>query len=91
MPQLVVPGSWHCVTSGKVRAELPAATLRELLEAFVRSHPEAGYRLYSSAGDLLRYHIFFVDGEKVDGATAPEDVALAPASRVEIIAPLAGG
>lgn len=91
MPQLVVPGSWHSVTSGKVCAELPAVTLSELLEAFVRAYPETGYRLYSSAGDLVRYHIFFVDGEKVDGTTPPEDVVLTPASRVEIIAPLAGG
>jgi hypothetical protein len=91
MPQLVVPGSWHNVTSGKVRSELPAATLRELLEAFVRSHPEAGYRLYSPAGDLLRYHIFFVDGDQVDRTTPPDEVALAPGSRVEIVAPLAGG
>ncbi|MFD0534541.1 hypothetical protein ACFQY7_12985 [Actinomadura luteofluorescens] len=49
MPHLIVPGSWHNVTSGKVRSELPAANLRELLDTFVRSHPEAGYRLYSPA------------------------------------------
>ena len=91
MPHLTVPGSWHNVTAGHVRSHLPAATLGELLEAFVRSHPEAGYRLYSPAGDLLRYHILFVDGEQVDRATRPEEVALAPSSRVEIIAPLAGG
>jgi molybdopterin converting factor small subunit len=91
MPQLTVPGSWHNVTSGHVRAELPAATLRELLEAFVRSHPEAGYRLYSPPGDLLRYHIFFVDGAQVERTTPPEEVALAPSSRVQIIPPLAGG
>lgn len=91
MPQLIVPGSWHNVTSGMVHSELPATTLGELLEAFVRSHPEAGYRLYSAAGDLLRYHIFFVDGEQVDRTTPPDDVALMPGSRVEIIAPLAGG
>ena len=91
MPQLIVPGSWHNVTSGKVRSEVPAGNLHELLESFVRSHPEAGYRLYSPAGDLLRYHIFFVDGEQVDRRMAPGDVALAPGSRVEIVAPLAGG
>ncbi|HTY35340.1 MoaD/ThiS family protein [Mycobacterium sp.] len=91
MPQLVVPGSWHKVTSGNVRSELPAATLGELLAAFVRSYPEAAYRLYSPAGDLLRYHLFFVDGEKVNRATPPDHVPLEPSSRVEIIAPLAGG
>jgi hypothetical protein len=89
--QLTVPGSWHNVTSGQVRSELPARTLRELLEAFVRSHPDAGYRLYSAAGDLLRYHIYFVDGEQLERTTPPEDVALTPSSRVLIIPPLAGG
>ncbi|WP_329091189.1 MoaD/ThiS family protein [Actinomadura citrea] len=91
MPHLIVPGSWHNVTSGKVRSELPAANLRELLETFVSSHPEAGYRLYSPVGDLLPYHLFLVDGEQVPRATPPGDVALAPGSRVEIIPPLAGG
>jgi molybdopterin converting factor small subunit len=91
MPLLVVPGSWHNVTSGEVRSELAATTLGELLEAFVRSHPAAGYRLYSPAGELLRYHLIFVDSEQVDRTTPPEDVALAPGSRVDIIAPLSGG
>lgn len=91
MPQLVVPGSWHNVTSGQVRSDLPAATLLELLEAFVESHPEAAYRLYSPSGDLLRYHLLFVDGEQVERTTPPDRVALGPASHVEIIAPLAGG
>lgn len=91
MPQLTVPGSWHNVTSGHVRSELPAATLRELLEAFVRTHPEAGYRLYSPTGDLLRYHLFFVDGEQVERTAPPEEVVLAPSSQVQIIPPLAGG
>lgn len=91
MPQLIVPGSWHNATSGKARLELPATNLRELLEAFVHSHPEASYRLYSPAGGLLAYHIFLVDGEQVPRMTPPIDVGLAPTSRVEIIPPLAGG
>src|SRR3954447_13592842 len=91
MPQLTVPGSWHNVTSGHVRSDLPAATLHDLLEAFVRSHPDAGYRLYSPAGELLRYHIFFVDGEQVQSTMPPEDVPLGPNSHVRIIPPLAGG
>jgi molybdopterin converting factor small subunit len=91
MPNLLVPGSWHNVTSGKVRSELPGATLGELLESFVAAHPDAGYRLYAPGGRLLRYHIFFVDGEQVYRTTPPEDVALEPGSTVEIVPPLSGG
>ena len=91
MPHLLVPGSWHNVTSGRVRSELAAENLRELLEAFVRAHPDAGYRLYSPDGQLLRYHIFFVDGEQVYRTTPPDDVPLAPGSTVEIVPPLSGG
>lgn len=91
MPHLIVPGSWHNATSGKARLELTAGTLRDLLDAFVHSHPKAGYRLYSPAGHLLDYHIFVVDGEQVPRMTSPEDVGLSPDSRVEIIPPLVGG
>jgi hypothetical protein len=91
MPQLIVPGSWHNATSGKVRIELPGANLRELLEAFVDSHPKAGYRLYSPAGGLLDYHIFVVDGLQVPRMKPPDDVDLDQGSRVEIIPPLVGG
>jgi len=91
MPQLVVPGSWHNVTSGRVRSDLPAGNLCELLEAFVEEHPEAGYRLYSPGGELLRYHIFFVDGEQVYRTTPPEEVRLEAGSTVEIVPPLSGG
>ncbi|WP_007023595.1 MoaD/ThiS family protein [Saccharomonospora iraqiensis] len=91
MPQLIVPGSWHYATSGNVRLELQAANLRELLEAFVRSHPKASYRLYSPAGELLSYHIFVVDGTQVPRATPPDEVELTQGSRVEIIPPLVGG
>jgi hypothetical protein len=91
MPQLIVPGSWQNATSGKARLDLEAANLRELLEAFVHSHPKAGYRLYSPAGSLLDYHIFVVDGELVPRMTPPEDVGLSQGSRVEIIPPLVGG
>lgn len=90
-PQLVVPGSWHNVTSGKVRSELAAGNLHELLKAFVDAHPNAGYRLYAPSGELLRYHIFFVDGEQVCRTTPLADVALEPGSTVEIIPPLSGG
>lgn len=91
MPQLIVPGSWRSATSGRARLDLPATNLRELLEEFVHSHPDAGYRLYSPAGSLLEYHIFVVDGEQVSRLTAPDDVVLTSSSRVEIIPPLVGG
>ena len=91
MPQLIVPGSWHNATSGKARIELPGANLRELLGAFVDSHPKAGYRLYSPAGSLLDYHIFVVDGVQVARMTPLDDVNLDQDSRVEIIPPLVGG
>jgi hypothetical protein len=91
MPHLIVPGSWHDATSGKANLELHATNLREILEEFVQSHPEAGYRLYSPTGSLLDYHIFVVDGEQVPRRTPPDDVGLTPASRVEIIPPLVGG
>ncbi|TVT61463.1 MoaD/ThiS family protein [Amycolatopsis rhizosphaerae] len=91
MPHLIVPASWHNATSGKARLELPAVNLRELLDAFVRSHPKAGYRLYSPAGALLHYHIFVVDGVQVPRTTPPDDVNLTHSSRVEIIPPLVGG
>lgn len=91
MPELVVPGSWHNVTAGRVRSRLPAATLADLLAAFVRDHPASGYRLYAPGGALLRYHIFFVDGEQVRHDAALEDVALEPGSTVEIVPPLSGG
>ncbi|WP_328609966.1 MoaD/ThiS family protein [Amycolatopsis sp. NBC_00345] len=91
MPQLIVPGSWHNATSGKARLELPATTLRELLDAFVHSHPDAGYRLYDSAGKLLNYHMFVLDDEQVPRMTAAEDVGLTSTSRVEVIPPLVGG
>jgi molybdopterin converting factor small subunit len=79
------------VTSGKVRSELAADNLRELLEAFVQAHPQAGYRLYSPGGELLRYHIFFVDGEQVYRTTPHDEVVLEPGSTVEVIPPLSGG
>ncbi|MFC6090017.1 MoaD/ThiS family protein [Saccharothrix lopnurensis] len=91
MPQLIVPGSWRNATSGQARLELQAANLRELLEAFVHSHPTAGYRLFSPTGGLLDYHIFVVDGEQVPRMTPPEEVGLEHGSRVEIIPPLVGG
>jgi hypothetical protein len=91
MAHLVVPGSWHNVTSGRVRSDLAAGNLRELIEAFVRAHPEAGYRLYSPGGELLRYHVFFVDGEQVHRSTPPDQVPLEPGSTVEIVPPLSGG
>ena len=91
MAQVVVPGSWHNVIGGRARFDLPAGDLGELLRALVDAHPEAGYRLYSPAGELMRYHIFFVDGEQVCRRTAVGDVKLGPASVVEIVPPLAGG
>jgi hypothetical protein len=91
MPHLVVPGSWHNVTSGRLQSDLAAGNLRELMEAFVRAHPEARYRLFAPGGELLRYHNFFVDGEPVYRTTPPDQVPLQPGSTVEIVPPLAGG
>jgi hypothetical protein len=91
MPHIVVPGSWHNVTRGRVRSELPAGNLAELLRAFVAEHPEAGYRLYSPTGELLRYHVFFVDGEQIGRDAATDTVPLDPESTVEVVPPLSGG
>ncbi len=92
MPKLVVPGSWSNVTSGELRSELPGSTLGDVLKTFVRLHPKAGYRLYSSeGGETLRYHLIAVDGQLLDRNAEPEDVMLGAASTVEIIAPLSGG
>jgi hypothetical protein len=91
MPQVLVPGSWHNVTDGLARTDLRADNLRELLRAFVSVHPEAGYRLYSPDGELLRYHVFVVDGEQVTRTAPLDQVRLRPDSIVEIIPPLSGG
>ncbi len=91
MPHLVVPGSWHNVTRGRTRFELEGGNLDELIGALVEACPEAGYRLHSSRGELLRYHMFFVDGEQVFRTTPADEVELGPESIVEIIPALAGG
>lgn len=71
--------------------ELEGGTLTELIGALVETYPEAGYRLHSSRGELLRYHMFLVDGEQVFGTTPADEVELRPESIVEIIPPLSGG
>jgi ThiS family len=91
MAHVVVPSSWHNVTDGQTRFDLPAATLDGLLRGFARAFPEAAYRLYSPTGELLRYHLFFVDGESVYRTVPADEVRLRPESRVEIIPPLSGG
>jgi hypothetical protein len=79
------------VTGGRARFELAADNLGDLLRAFATAHPQAGYRLYSPGGQLLRYHLFIVDGEQVLRATPPGEVPLTPESTVEIVPPLSGG
>ena len=91
MPHIVVPGSWHNVTRGCVHSKLAAADLGELLRAFADAYPEAAYRLYSPTGAVLRYHVFFVDGQQVPRATPISEVRLAPGSTVRVVPPLAGG
>jgi molybdopterin converting factor small subunit len=91
MPQVLVPGSWHNVTDGQARTDLEAENLGELLRAFVSVYPEAGYRLYTPDGELLRYHVFVIDGEQVTRTAPPDQLRLSPGSIVEIIPPLSGG
>lgn len=91
MPHVLVPGSWRNVSNGRARFDLAADTLDELLRAFVNVCPDAGYRLYSPAGELLRYHLFFVDGEQIERATPADEVQLEPESVIKIIPPLSGG
>jgi hypothetical protein len=91
MPQIVVPGSWHNVTRGRIRSELPATSLGELLRKFAQEFPDAAYRLYTPNGALLRYHIFFVDGEQVPRSSPVDEVRLVSDSVVRVIPPLAGG
>jgi hypothetical protein len=91
MPQIVVPGSWHNVTRGRIRSDFAATTLGGLLHAFASEFPDAAYRLYTPDGALLRYHIFFVDGEQVPRAAPVDQVPLVADSVVRVIPPLAGG
>lgn len=68
------------------RLELDAATVRDAIEQLERRWPGLRDRL-CEPGPRLRPHIaVFVDGER-----ARLDSALAPASRLDVVAAISGG
>lgn len=87
MARIRLPSPLHSYTRGQAEFELPAATLRELLDGLEALAPGIVFRFVDEAGQVREHMRIFVDGRM----TSDLGQSLRAESDVFIMAALSGG
>lgn len=85
-----IPAQLRANTGGAGEAQVPAGTVREVLEALFAEHGELRERICDDGGDLRRFVNVYVGGDDIRFADGL-DTVIADGGELQILPAVAGG